>query len=652
MRDARPQFHRGRIAGIALVAAAALSFAIACGALEGDLPGDGMAMYRGGLSHSGVYAASGAPELGGVLWLVRTQGPVRSTPAVAGGRIYFGSSDGNVYAVDLEGRTIWTANTGAAVSASPAVTGGSGGRVFVQNRKGLVLALFAADGKVLWRTQTGDDIPLDWGYENGDVWVSSPAVVDGTVLVGSGDGHLYALDAASGKGKWRVETGGRIRSSPAVADGTVYVGSLDGSVYAADLATGALKWRFDTEGRGLSSARFGFDRKSIQSSPAVADGTVYIGARDGSLYAIDAATGKQRWRASHGMSWVITGPAVWDGKVFVGSSDARFVQAVDAENGREVWRTPMPASIWSSPSIAGSTLYVGDTGGGVHALDAKTGKTLWTFETGRGVFGAPVPVDGAVLVTSSDGNLYSLGAGEGGPMRRAVFWDEGLQKESWVGPHKRVRDHLESFGHEVVDAKALEELLEKAVADRSAARTAVTFAMDVVPPKLVRPSPGQGLLRRFLDAGGKVVWLGMPPLIWPRDPQTGGPRSYTDINRKGAGELLGVDFAAANFDPYGTRPTPAGRAWGLKDWWMSMWSIAPGKGLAGEGLASEGLANEGLEVLAFDENGQAAAWVKSYGGEPGTGFVMLGYGTGEVEPAVVRAVVDHRPGRTGRITAP
>lgn len=634
MNDARPSFDRGRrigtTAGIALLAAASLTFAIACGALEGDLPGTDTAMYRGGPSHPGVHAASGAPQLGGMRWLVRTQGPVRSTPAVAGGRIYFGSSDGSVYAVDLEGRPLWTANTGAAVPSSPAV---AGGRVFVQTRRGLVLALSAADGKVLWRTQTGDDLPLDWGYENGDMFISSPAVADGLVLVGSGDGHLYALDTATGQGKWRVETGGRVRSSPAVADGTVYVGSLDGSVYAADLATGALKWRFDTQGHALSSARFGYDRKSIQSSPAVADGLVYIGARDGSLYAIDAATGKQRWRADHGGSWVITGPAVWDGKVFVGSSDARFLQAVDAQTGREVWRVPMPASVWSSPSIAGSTLYVGDTGGGVHALDAKSGKTLWTFETGGGVFGAPVPVDGAVLVTSSDGNLYALGAGEGAPVRRAVFWDEGLEKESWVGPHKRVKDSLAAYGYEVVDAPALVSLLEKAVADRSAAHTVVTFAMDAVPPKLVSPSPGQGLLRRFLNAGGKVVWLGMPPLIWPRDPRTGGPRSYTEINRKGAGELLDVNYGAANFDFFGTKPTPAGRAWGLKDWWMSMWSVPPA---------------EGLEVLALDENGQAAAWVKSYGGEPGTGFVMLGYGTGQIDPAVVRAVADYRPGAPPR----
>ena len=460
------------------------------------------AMFRGGPSHPGVYAASGAPELGGLRWQVRTQGPVRSTPAVAGGRIYFGSGDGRIYAVDLQGRPLWVSDTGAAVSSSPAVVGG---RVYAQNRDGVVLALSADDGKIVWRAQTGIDVPFEWGFESGDMYVSSPVVVDGLVLVGSGDGHLYALDAASGKGKWRVQTGGRVRSSPAVSDGIVYVGSMDGSVYAAELATGALRWRFDTEGRSLSSARFGYDRKSVQSSPAVADGLVYIGARDGSLYAIDAATGKQRWRADHGGSWVLGAPAVWDGKVFAGSSDSRFLHAVDARSGRELWRLPTPGTAWSSPAIAGSTLYCADTSGLVYALDARTGRKLWDYQISPGILASPVPVDGAVLIAGgSDGILYALGAGGGGGQKRAVFWDDSLEKASWVA-NKRIKDHLSARGHEVVDAAGVAALLEKVVADGSAARTVVTFAMDALPSKLAGPRPAQSLFRRFLDAGGKVV---------------------------------------------------------------------------------------------------------------------------------------------------
>ena len=66
---------------------------------------------------------------------------------------------------------------------------------------------------------------------------------------------------------------------------------------------------------------------------------------------------------------------------------------------------------------------------------------------------------------------------------------------------------------------------------------------------------------------------------------------------------------------------------------MSMWSIPPA---------------EGIEVLALDENGQAGAWVKSYGGELGTGFVMLGYGPGEIDPAIVRTGANYRPGRAAK----
>ena len=57
-------------------------------------------------------------------------------------------------------------------------------------------------------------------------------MVDTTVYVGSEDGRLYAVDAATGKKLWDIITGGRITSSPAVADGTVYIGSYDGNLYA------------------------------------------------------------------------------------------------------------------------------------------------------------------------------------------------------------------------------------------------------------------------------------------------------------------------------------------------------------------------------------------------------------------------------------
>lgn len=614
-----------RSAALASVASALLAFGSGCGWSARAEDNPATATFRGGPAHVGVYPGQGAPDFGGLRWRFETEGPIRSSPAVAGGRIYVGSADGHVYAVDLDGRQVWKTGLGTAVTASPAV---AGGRVFVQGRTGEVVALAAASGAVEWRVPTGADAPLDWGFESGDLYVSSPVVTGGKVLIGGGDGHLYALDAANGKTLWKVKTGGRVRSSPAVSDGVVYAGSMDGSLYAVDLATGQSKWRFDTVGASLKSGNFGFDRKTIQSSPAVVDGTVYVGSRDGFLYAVDAATGKERWRQDHKASWINSSPAVWDGKVYAGSSDAVFVQAVDVQTGKEVWRTRTEGIVWSSPAIAGSTLYVGDGSGLLHALDARTGEKRWSYRLGSGIFSSPVPLDDMVVVGSNDGALYAIGASQGGPLRRIVFWDAAYEKAAWTAGHKELRDFLVKHGNEVMDAKALASFMEAGIGDGGAGRSVVTFAIDHLPAELAGQNGEKGLFRRYLEAGGKVVWIGMPPAIWPRDPQTGKMVPYATINRKAAQDLLGVDFTPSNFDNYGIRITDAGRAWGLRHWWLAPWSVRPGKD---------------TEVLAIDENGLAAVWVQRFGGEPGTGFVMISRGA--EEPETVLAAADYRPGK-------
>ena len=79
--------------------------------------------------------------------------------------------------------------------------------------------------------------------------------------------------------QWSVQTNGNVYSSPAVVDGTVYVGSGDQTVYAIGAASGEEQWSFDTD-------------DVVFSSPAVVDGTVYVGCHDHNLYAIDAESGE------------------------------------------------------------------------------------------------------------------------------------------------------------------------------------------------------------------------------------------------------------------------------------------------------------------------------------------------------------------------
>ncbi len=612
-----------RVVLAAVAGAVALAAGVALSASQADL-----AMFRGDAAHSGVYRATGVERLGGLQWRVQTGGMVQSSPTLHEGVLYVGSGDGNLYALDpVTGEERWKFTAGRAITSTPAV---AEGLVFVGSRDNTFYALDAGDGTARWKLATGADLPLAWGFETGDLYTSSPVFSDGLVVFGSGDGRVYAVDARSGKVRWRFQTEGRVRSSPAIAAGRIYVGSMDGRLYSLELQTGRRIWQFDTEGHALRSGDFGFDRRTIQSSPAVADGRVFVGSRDGFLYAVDAESGRQLWRVDHRMSWVNTSPAVAEGLVFAGSSDERFLQAVDARTGRERWHFPTERPVWSSPAVAGSLVYFGDGSGTVYALDRATGVERWRHKSGRRILSSPVPADGMLYVGNDDGGVYALRAAEAA-LHRAVFWDSSLVRTSRILVHQELRDYLRDRGYEVLDAGSLRTFLMKRVEDR--APSVVVFAIDHLPATVAPVAADSVLFRRYLASGGKVVWPGIPPLIWPRDPKTGESGEYKDIDREGTTRLLGVDHARGNFDGYGASVTSEGRRWGMAGWWESNWSVDP-KGVT--------------QTLAVDDNGLASSWVKNYGGPAGTGFVRLYGGPwasgGPIGSfSVVQAVAEYLP---------
>ncbi|MDH3292528.1 MAG: PQQ-binding-like beta-propeller repeat protein [Gemmatimonadota bacterium] len=563
-------------------------------------PVDGVAMFRGDARHSGDFGDNGLERFGGVRWRVQTDGPVRSSPTVLDTRVYVGSADGQLYALDRGSGTVrWRADVASPVTSSPAV---AEGLVVVGSRDGTFHARDAASGAERWTFETGDLLSWDWGFEGWDAYTSSPVVTDSLVVFGGGDGVLYAVALASGVERWRFATEGRIRSSPAIADGLAVVGSADGRVYAVDVVSGQERWRYEPEGVSLVSAEFGYDRKSIISSPAVVDGTVYVGSRDGYMYALDQRTGAFKWRADHQGSWAMSSAAVVDGVVYSGTSDGAFVHALDAGSGAELWRFVAEGYTWSSPAVTGQGVYIGDAAGTVWALDWATGTVQSSYRVGGAVYSSPAVANGVVYVGSDDGGVYAL-YGDGEPVHRAVFWDEAMRRLTGQASHEVIRAYFAEHGYDVVDADALGTFLEARIAD--GARSVVVFAMDHL-PRSVAPEPSDTtLFRRYLDAGGKVVWLGLPPLVIARDPET---QRFVGLNRAAGASLLGVGYDGLNFDAYGAQSTELGKAWGAPRWWVSSYAID---------------APDDLDVLGLDENGHAAAWVRSFGGPEGTGFVIL-----------------------------
>lgn len=344
------------------------------------------AMFRVNPQHSGIYKARGVPEYTRLKWKFHTGGQVVSTPAVVGDVVYVGSNDHNLYAISLEGGTLkWKFKTDSRVSSSPAVMGGV---VYFLSYDGNFYAVDAATGKGKWKFATGGERRFAAKHIHGaqpitetmpdpfDFYLSSPAIENGTLYFGSSDGNVYALAAASGALKWKFKTGDVVHASPAVADGKVFVGSWDSYFYALDADTGKLKWRFKT---GVDPDIY--NQVGIQSSAIVADGVVYFGCRDSNLYALDAETGEKKWAFNNKGSWVIGSPVVQNGKLYFSTSDSGLFYAVDAKTGAPVFSLKFIWPMFSSPAIAGNTLYIGSHEGKLIAINLISQKLAWSFQT-------------------------------------------------------------------------------------------------------------------------------------------------------------------------------------------------------------------------------------------------------------------------------
>ena len=221
--------------------------------------------------------------------------------------------------------------------------------------------------------------------------------------VAPGASPVGTAAAAPGEVAWTYSANGYVQSSPSIADGTVYFGDdgsgfEDGNMHAVDAETGAEVWSFNLGG-------------TIEAGPYIVNGTVYVGSADRKMYALDADTGDQIWSFSTG-DYIYAGPTVVDGTVYFGSHD-NTVYAVDAETGTEEWSSSVGGRVNSAPTVVDGTVYIGSTDENLHALDASTGSEEWTYSTGGWVDSSPTVASGTVYVGSNGGSVHAVDAETG-----------------------------------------------------------------------------------------------------------------------------------------------------------------------------------------------------------------------------------------------
>ena len=257
-----------------------------------------------------------------------------------------------------------------------------------------VLYIGGSDGNVYALTlETGAE---KWRFEIGRFIDCSPELVDSVLYVGSG-GAVDALDASSGGALWHYSLqnaesiDGCEAPSPLAIDGdTVFFGATDGRIYALDAVTGRNKWCFASDGR-------------YRNQPLVANGSLYVGSRDGSVYALDSDDGSEQWRCSVG-GWVVDVPLLRDGMVLVSTVNHSF-HAIDSQTGEERWHINSNDFVRAAPTVTDDAVYLGDERGNLCHLNISDGAIIWSYPTGsRGPKESTFSFDGGLFcVVNTEG---------------------------------------------------------------------------------------------------------------------------------------------------------------------------------------------------------------------------------------------------------
>ncbi|MEU3421942.1 serine/threonine-protein kinase [Streptomyces murinus] len=316
--------------------------------------------------------------------------------AVADGRVH--ASDGpTLFALDArEGTDLWRLSTDAWVYSLKA----DHGTVVTGTRGGGVQAWEASNGQRLWEIsgcQTDFETPE-----------AGPLVHDGTVYVWQ-DARLRALDARTGDERWAYPIGDAascggvpVRITPA-PDGYVYL-SAGSRVLAVEAVSGMVRWHFEAPAVFLSPPAFA-------PGPAVTGGGVYLADYLGTVYALDATDGRDRWRIATEARSSVDPVLVAAGHVHVGSGKGLYT--LDAVTGTPKWRFQAGGDVVGAPAVAEGRIHFGSTDHLLYTLKADDGRLRWKLATGGEITGSPVVRDGVVYACSKDRCVYALDAEKG-----------------------------------------------------------------------------------------------------------------------------------------------------------------------------------------------------------------------------------------------
>lgn len=345
-------------------------------------------IFRGDTRLSG-YTEEPLPENLRLLWSFKTEDEIKSTPVIAMGQVFIGSTDGNVYALNLARKEkTWTFDTGDDIEAPPMFLDST---IYIGSLNGIFYALDAATGRLKWQFQADDEI---FGSAS---WVPAPSGKDNWILVGSYDNKMYCLSALTGELQWTYETENFINGAPATDGNIAVFGGCDAYLHIVSVR----------DGRQVAKVDAG---SYIAGSAALFNGHAYLGHYGEKLISINIARQSIEWEygdEENGAAF-FSSPAVDDEYVVIGCRD-KNLHCVDRHTGKQLWRFRTRDDVDGSPVICKDKVVFGSTDGRLYIVNLNNGRETWSYEIGAAIIGSPAVTGGKIVVGAEDGLVYVFG---------------------------------------------------------------------------------------------------------------------------------------------------------------------------------------------------------------------------------------------------
>ena len=346
---------------------------------------------------------------------------LRLRPAVGESAVYAASRDGVVVAVDkASGKVLWRRQTGYPFTAGLST---GYGMVLAGTGKGELIVLSATTGETLWRADLSAAV------------LSAPAIDADRIVVQCADGKVYALDRNKGFRLWTHDTtvpslSLRGNATPLLVNGVVYVATAGGKVEALQAADGSSQWELrvaSNQGRSELERMTDIDGDMLLDDVS---NTLYAVGFQSQLGAIDVADGHHLWE--YDMS-SYQGLASTAGNVYVSDAGGTLF-GVDAATGKAAWKqATLAGRDLSTPVAFAGYLLVGDFEGYVHLLSPADGSLLGRVSVGDSPVLAMYTDSNTVYAYTADGRLSAWKPASDGPQPKRLA-KPGFSGWNWQTP--------------------------------------------------------------------------------------------------------------------------------------------------------------------------------------------------------------------------